>query len=78
MFIVGLALFGFGYAVLYYGANVLVDAYIRTGTMNPAPFTVLLGIPGAGAVAGSTGGAQQQPGGGLPQVPASLAGGAGA
>jgi hypothetical protein len=47
MFIVGLALFGFGYAVFYYGANVLVDAYVRTNNMNPAPFTVLLGLPGA-------------------------------
>ena len=45
MFILGLAMVGLGYAVAYYGANILVDAYLRTGTMNPAPLTVLLGIP---------------------------------
>jgi hypothetical protein len=78
MFIVGLAMFGFGYAVFYYGANILVDAYVRTNTMNPVPFAVLLGIPGAGAIAGQTGAAQQGQGG-IPQnLPASLAGGAGA
>lgn len=78
MFILGLTLFGFGYATMYYGANVLVDAYLRSNTMNPAPFLVLLGVPGADAVAGATGGAQQQPGGGLPGVPAALSGGGGA
>jgi hypothetical protein len=51
MFILGLALFGFGYATFYYGANVLVSAYMKTTTMNPVPFTALLGIPGAGGSA---------------------------
>lgn len=54
MTILGLLLFGVGYAILYYAANVLVGAYLRTGTMNPAPFTVLLGIPG-GATNAATG-----------------------
>lgn len=58
MFIFGLAFVGFGYTLAYYGANVLVSAYTGTAAMNPAPFTVLLGIPGAGqSAAGAAGNA---------------------
>lgn len=61
MFIFGLAYVGFGYALTYYGANILVSAYTGTAAMNPAPFTVLLGIPGAGqSAAGAAGDAAGQ------------------
>jgi hypothetical protein len=76
MFIVGLFLFGFGYATLYYGANILVSAYLKTTPMNPVPFLVLLGVPGAGAQQGQAAqptGPQQTPG----ATPGSIASGAG-
>lgn len=51
MNILGLACFAIGYTLCYWAVNVLVDAYFRTGVMNPAPLSVLIGIPGAGAAA---------------------------
>jgi hypothetical protein len=53
--ILALAVFGISYALFYYGANILESAYLRTTPMNPAPLSVLLGIPGAGANSGQNG-----------------------
>lgn len=49
MTILGLALFGLGYAVAYYGANILYHAYVKKDLTNPAPLSVLVGIPNAGS-----------------------------
>lgn len=45
----GHAVFAVGYAIFYYGLNILVQSYKRTGTMNPPPLSVVLGIPGSNA-----------------------------
>lgn len=60
MFILGLGLIAFGYALAYYAINILYHAYFGTAMMNPAPFTVLLGIPQGGGNGASSSGGQQQ------------------
>lgn len=49
MNIFGLGISALGYAVLYWALNVLVQSYKRTGSLNPPPLSVCLGIPGANA-----------------------------
>jgi hypothetical protein len=77
MFILGLALFGFGYACAYYAANIFVSAYTKTTPMNPAPFTTLLGFPGAPSSAGTAAG-QTPAQAGAANAPPQVTGGAGA
>lgn len=48
MTILGLAVFAAGYVLWYYGANILIHAYVKKDITNPAPLSVLVGIPGAG------------------------------
>lgn len=61
MFVVGLALTAVGYALAYYGANILHDAYIlHNAAMNPAPLFVLLGLPGTDTATGLATPAAQQ------------------
>jgi hypothetical protein len=80
MFILGLAMFGFGYALVYYAANIFVSAYTKTTPMNPAPFTTLLGFPGAPSAAGTApnGQPQSQAGADAAKAPPQVTGGAGA
>lgn len=44
----GISIFGVGYAIFYWAANILVQSYKRAGTaINPPTLPVCLGIPGA-------------------------------
>lgn len=42
----GLALFGIGYAMLYWATNILVSAYLNKGStpMNPVPLGMAIGV----------------------------------
>lgn len=45
MFFIGIGLLAFGYATVYYGANVLVWAHTGDPHIRPVPFKYCLGLP---------------------------------